>query len=156
MTSNESTGNDDQNRIREMEQRILVLTAERDMLKQIIERGLSGENEVHSPEDKVLRAVRTMTPRMHASLQMLLLGWSNAKVASRLQVAESTAKVYMRGIMRKLGARNRHEASALTRKIIDEMPEDEYLAMTRIPKNWAEKYEDADRDPYRHLFEKTR
>ncbi|SFV27672.1 DNA-binding response regulator, NarL/FixJ family, contains REC and HTH domains [Devosia crocina] len=54
-----------------------------------------------------------LTPRQSEVLQRLLLGSSNKHIARDLSMQESTVKVHVREIMRKLGARNRTEAVLL-------------------------------------------
>jgi len=76
------------------------------------------------PRDALLRAwepqqeapeeaeeVDGLTPRQSQVLQRLRLGSSNKRIARDLSVQESTVKVHVREIMRKLGARNRTEAA---------------------------------------------
>ena len=78
------------------------------------------------PRDALLRAwepqqkaideaedVDGLTPRQSQVLQRLRLGSSNKRIARDLSVQESTIKVHVREIMRKLGARNRTEAALL-------------------------------------------
>jgi DNA-binding CsgD family transcriptional regulator len=157
MTETETNTSDLQLQIEELKRKIEIVTAERDLLKDLLLQRLGGGQTPRSPaEEKIVHALRTMTPRMHATLQMATNGWTNAQIADRLGVKESTAKVYMRGVMKKLNAENRHEATSLVRKILDGMPEADYLAMARIPKNWAEAYQPGESDPFSHLFEKTR
>jgi DNA-binding NarL/FixJ family response regulator len=78
------------------------------------------------PRDALLRAwelqpgtaneieeIDGLTPRQSQVLQRLRLGRSNKRIARDLSVQESTVKVHVRDIMRKLGARNRTEAALL-------------------------------------------
>jgi len=44
-----------------------------------------------------------LTTKQHAALQMLLRGADNAEIAERFNVSPNTAKIYVRGIAKKLG-----------------------------------------------------
>jgi DNA-binding NarL/FixJ family response regulator len=46
-------------------------------------------------------------------LGMVVMGFSNAEIADRLYLAESTVKSHLRSVFRKLGVRSRNEAAAL-------------------------------------------
>jgi DNA-binding CsgD family transcriptional regulator/GAF domain-containing protein len=52
------------------------------------------------------------TPRQHEVLALLAAGATNAEIADRLMVAETTVKSHVKHILRKLGAANRSEAIA--------------------------------------------
>jgi len=57
-----------------------------------------------------------LTRREQEVLQLLQNGLSNREIAKTLWIAESTAKVHVRNVLRKLGARTRAEAVALSAK----------------------------------------
>jgi DNA-binding NarL/FixJ family response regulator len=52
------------------------------------------------------------TPRQSAVLELLKLGKTNKIIAHELQVSESTVKVHIRNIMKRLKATNRTEVAA--------------------------------------------
>jgi two-component system, NarL family, nitrate/nitrite response regulator NarL len=52
-----------------------------------------------------------LTARQKEVLQLLRQGWSNKRIALKLQMCDSTVKVHVRQIMRKLGAANRTQAA---------------------------------------------
>ena len=54
-----------------------------------------------------------LTQREKQALSMVVLGFSNADIASRLYVAESTVKSHLSSAFAKLGVRSRSEATAL-------------------------------------------
>jgi DNA-binding CsgD family transcriptional regulator len=56
-----------------------------------------------------------LTPREREVWALLAGGCSNAEIAERLFISTSTAKVHVRNILRKLGARSRLEAVAMRR-----------------------------------------
>lgn len=65
------------------------------------------------PEPVAVGTGDELTPRQAQVLARLRLGKSNKLIARELDVQESTVKVHVREIMRKLGARNRTEAVSL-------------------------------------------
>jgi DNA-binding NarL/FixJ family response regulator len=54
-----------------------------------------------------------LTPRELQVLQLLTRGRTNREIAATLVIAEVTAKVHVRHILRKLGVRSRTEAAVL-------------------------------------------
>ncbi|MDF2997853.1 MAG: two component transcriptional regulator, LuxR family [Xanthobacteraceae bacterium] len=56
-------------------------------------------------------SVNGLTQRQHAVLKLLQQGQSNKRIARELRMCESTVKVHVRQIMRKLGACNRTQAA---------------------------------------------
>jgi DNA-binding NarL/FixJ family response regulator len=54
-----------------------------------------------------------LTPREKQALGMVVLGFSNADIANKLYVAESTVKSHLSSAFTKLGVRTRSEATAL-------------------------------------------
>jgi DNA-binding NarL/FixJ family response regulator len=57
-----------------------------------------------------------LTPRQTHVLQLLQEGHANKVIASKLGMTESTVKVHVRQIMRRLGANNRTEAALLAQR----------------------------------------
>ena len=55
--------------------------------------------------------VPALTPRERQILDFLLTGSSNKEVARALDLGEVTVKMHVRGVLRKLGARNRTQAA---------------------------------------------
>jgi LuxR family maltose regulon positive regulatory protein len=66
------------------------------------------------PRSAVQHSGGALTPREHEVLGLLSNGLSNREIARTLWIAESTAKVHVRNVLRKLGARSRTEAAALS------------------------------------------
>jgi DNA-binding NarL/FixJ family response regulator len=54
-----------------------------------------------------------LTPREKQALALVILGFSNADIAGKLYVAESTVKSHLSSAFAKLGVRTRSEAAAL-------------------------------------------
>jgi DNA-binding NarL/FixJ family response regulator len=59
------------------------------------------DNDSHAP----------LTQREREVLQYLEKGWSNKEIARALELQEVTIKLHIRGICRKLGAKNRTQAA---------------------------------------------
>jgi LuxR family maltose regulon positive regulatory protein len=62
-------------------------------------------------------AQSALTPRELEVLGLVRRGHSNAEIAKTLWIEESTAKVHVRNILRKLGARSRTEAAVLAAEL---------------------------------------
>jgi two-component system nitrate/nitrite response regulator NarL len=69
--------------------------------------------EFRSIEDAegIRRSDSSLTPREREVLALLARGYTNAEIANELVIAEVTAKVHVRNIIRKLGVRSRTEAA---------------------------------------------
>jgi DNA-binding NarL/FixJ family response regulator len=66
------------------------------------------------PKSATQHAGDALTAREQEVLALLSSGLSNKEIARTLWIAESTAKVHVRNVLRKLGARSRTEAAALS------------------------------------------
>lgn len=69
------------------------------------------------PKADVKRSVETFTPRQMEVLRRLWQGKQNKLIAYDLDMCESTVKVHIRHIMKKLNARNRTQVVLLTRSL---------------------------------------
>jgi LuxR family maltose regulon positive regulatory protein len=65
-------------------------------------------------ESSVASSPSELTPREQEVLDLIRNGLTNREIAHTLWIAESTAKVHVRNVFRKLGARSRTEAVALS------------------------------------------
>ena len=90
---------------------------------------------------------RNMSPRHHAALQMILRGASNKEIGDRFGVGEAGAKTYTNGLYKHLGLvgkgpshNKRHWFVTVVKPIFDSIDRDEYLQISRIPKNWDADY----------------
>ena len=79
----------------------------------------------------------SFTPKQHATMQLLALGKTNREIAETLRVAESTAKVHDKSIMKKTSTTDRREIVAKYRTILQNCSAEEYELYTTIPKDWA-------------------
>ena len=66
------------------------------------------------PKSVIQHSGEVLTPREQEVLGLLSTGLSNKEIARTLWIAESTAKVHVRNVLKKLGARSRTEAAALS------------------------------------------
>ena len=66
------------------------------------------------PKSVIQHSGEALTPREQEVLGLLSTGLSNKEIARTLWIAESTAKVHVRNVLKKLGARSRTEAAALS------------------------------------------
>lgn len=69
----------------------------------------TAENESAKVVPWGMQQLHGLTPKQHATLQMLMRGASNAEIAERLNVEESTAKVHVRALAKKFGVRRRSQ-----------------------------------------------
>lgn len=102
----------------------LLKTMEGDDLSQAIRRAARGEAIV-SPEmtAKLVAALQAppapapapatpaLTPREQDVLEQIALGASNKEIARTLEIAETTVKIHVQGILRKLGLASRVQAA---------------------------------------------
>lgn len=59
-----------------------------------------------------------LTPRQTAVLESLCRGKTNREIAGLLNMRESTVKVHVRNVMKRLGAKNRTEVAFIAKKLI--------------------------------------
>jgi DNA-binding NarL/FixJ family response regulator len=57
------------------------------------------------------RLLASLTPREREVLELVARGYTNREIAASLVIAEVTAKVHVRRVIRKLGVRSRTEAA---------------------------------------------
>ena len=67
-------------------------------------------DEFTAPDEAVSSEIGTLTPREHEVLVEIGLGFSNAEIAERLFVAESTVKTHVKRLLMKLNLRDRVHA----------------------------------------------
>lgn len=69
-------------------------------------------------EDKVQRALKSLTPRQHDVLLLLVKGLSNKEIARQLKLGEGTIKIHMAALFRSLRVRNRQEAAVAGARLL--------------------------------------
>jgi DNA-binding NarL/FixJ family response regulator len=88
---------------------------------------LAGSRQSHGSDHHpsgISRMHETLTPRQAEVLDRLRSGKSNKVIARELQMQESTVKVHVRQIMRKLGATNRTQAALLAQADREKRPDE--------------------------------
>lgn len=97
----------------------------------------SGESdEAKAASAEAMSVFVHLSTKQHATLQMMMRGASNKEIAARMDVTESTAKVYVRAIMLKLGVNTRTQVVLKMRDVFDTMSPKEYERTTGIPMDW--------------------
>ena len=92
-----------------------------------------------------------LTTKQHAALQMLLRGADNAEIAERFNVSPNTAKIYVRGIAKKLDVSTRAQIVVRLLDVFNELDDNSYRAMTGgLPKDWDATY--VHPDPFARLY----
>jgi len=106
---------------------------------------LSGEDR------RTFDAMRGLSIKQHATLQMIVRGASNQEIAERFGVSVNTAKVYLRSIAKRLGVTLRTQIAVKVLPVLRALSDEEYMAMARgLPKDWDAEYAFVRRedDPY--------
>lgn len=145
-------------KLTELERENAILKAQLETMERMMEKVLASNatKKFSATSDSASVAMRQMTPKQHAALQMVLRGASNDEIAKRFDVTPSTAKVYVKGIMDKMGVRNRPQIVSRSLNIMEQIDEEEYRVMSGgVPKDWDKNYT---KYPAVNamLFEKTR
>jgi DNA-binding NarL/FixJ family response regulator len=74
---------------------------------------LATKNGIPAGQTKMERSVADLSPREQEVYALLAQGRSNREIAAELFISEATAKVHVRRVLSKLGARSRTEAVVL-------------------------------------------
>jgi DNA-binding CsgD family transcriptional regulator len=133
-------------RRKQTEERVLLLegriTAVEQVLASHLRAGLSGRaiathRSAPAAADPAIKStLLRMTRKQHCAYQLLMEGASNAEIARRMGVTESTAKTYVRAIMRKFGVDTRSKLLVLTLDTWTALDPAEYEEFTKLPKDW--------------------
>jgi DNA-binding NarL/FixJ family response regulator len=73
-------------------------------------------------EPKKERALESFTPKQMAVIEMIRKGKANKTIAYELNMCESTVKVHVRNIMKKLRARNRTQVAFFANQMLGDAP----------------------------------
>ncbi len=109
------------------------------------ERRVSRDGKVRLPR---------LTPKQHATLQMVVRGASNIEIAERLGVTVNTAKVHVRTLFGKFGTRDREHLAVLGKEALGAVGADEYKLLSGgLPKDWDATFSELmDEDPCKPLY----
>ena len=80
---------------------------------------LAREAGIDISRDEFDDPLSVLTPREREVLALLSQGMTNAEIAGRLYISPSTAKVHVRHILRKLGARTRLQAVLRSQEVLE-------------------------------------
>ena len=137
------------------------LTAQIDELKTIIKFAMSDTQATPSQQVASLTdgsALRLMTSKQHAAMQMWLFGGMRiADIARRMGCSRNTARLHLKAVWVKMGTDDKAEISARLLPILDEVTDAEYSEWSGgLPKNWAATYVEGGTDPYLNLYVKSK
>ncbi len=137
--------------LEEIEQKVIGMQSQIDMLmRMLIERGSDQysqfPNKLHQhitldpPVDTFSneQMLSGFSPKQVATVQMVVGGKSTSEMGEILCCAESTAKVHIRGYMRKSNTTTRHKAGSHYRRLIQGMSAEKHLELTEIELDWAQ------------------
>lgn len=123
-------------------------------LEEKIDRVLRQERqEVVEASD--LATLRSMTPKQHVALQMIVHGYSNKDIAEAMEVTVNTAKVHVRTIAAKLELHTRAQITKRMAPILEAVDDELYRKMSGgLPKDWGARGRfGREADPeYSHLY----
>jgi FixJ family two-component response regulator len=96
-------------------------------------------------EAKRMRAmVGQLTPKQHATVQMVVAGATEVQVAERLGVSRNTAKLHKAAALHKVGANSVAELARWWREMCVELSEREYSEISGVPRTWAASWREGD------------
>lgn len=101
---------------------------------------LSGDDDLKDTalERELYHAVASLTPRQHATMQMLMAGHTNQKISDVFGVSINTVKVHVRTVCKKFNVKSRGQLSAKAVTGLDLVSDDEYENISGgLPKDWA-------------------
>ena len=107
--------------------------------------------------DFVVSMLQDMTPKQHATLQMLMNGKKNQEIAERFGVTLNTAKVFVRTVMKRLKVKRRADVMRYVYPVLRVMDDATYRKMSSgLPVSWDEdyNYERREDDPFWPLYGK--
>ena len=110
----------------------------------------SQENQLTAGEVGLLRS---LTPKQHATLQLLILGWSNRRIADLFDIGENTVKLHVRAVCKKIGCKTRGEAAMAGSAVLSRVSPQEYATLSGgLPLDWANTLDPENVDPFAHLY----
>ena len=126
---------------------------------------LGGQNrpaqttqETHANNSKDVEIIlRGLTAKQNVVLQLLIEGYSNAKIAEVMDVGDNTVKIHVRTLCKKLGMKNRSQTAIKGHELLHQITPERYEAVTGgLPINWAKQLKEGEDDPYKSLYAPTR
>lgn len=133
-------------------ERLILLDGKLDGLAMVVGGGAHVVRQQEPAQTGTAEAFRKFTPKQNATLQCLMAGWSNDRIAKVLEVSINTVKVHVRAICKKLGVHTRMQITLKLQKAFELADEDEYQKVSGgLPKDWAERWAERTDDPYGHI-----
>ena len=111
------------------------LKAQNELLIQLVGKRNDADAHVGGSESSLFR---DLTMKQNAALQMVLAGRGNQAIADTLDCSLSTAKIHVKGIMRRLDVNTRAQLCLRVKPWYDSMDESTYENVTGLPKDWYE------------------
>lgn len=131
-----------------MEQRTSQIEERLEYLIRLIEKGSAtkGEDQVTYSDPEIVEAFWRCSPRQHAIIQMIVNGFTSAKIANRIGTTHEGAKSQIRYLYDRLGVRGKMMLEDKCAPLWKNADEETYLESARIPKDWFFKYGNMDRE----------
>lgn len=151
---------DEENTVAVLRQTVAHLEGQVKVYQEMLHNALMGTRAKDEPIEDMRPFLATLTPKQHATVQMLLRGASNREIAQRMGWKEETAKGSVRniglrlGLSSKQGRIRRETIDARLRYTIEHMRPDEYLAMAKIPCDWDKSWSEKDKLVHPFLYER--
>jgi DNA-binding CsgD family transcriptional regulator len=128
-------------KIQELMEENLRLKAQVELLKSMVGHAPMA---VVASDSVVERQIYHLTLKQHATLQMLLNGKSNQEIAARLGIELPTAKIHVRTVCKKFGAKNRADLVLKLSPIWAVISAENYRKVTGLPKDWDTNFKGSD------------
>lgn len=130
-------------KIADIESRLIRMEAQLDMLAKMMMQSAQAPAHVTGQpsgfsKDEAFRRLSEMSQRQVATMLMILAGYRTAAVAERFKVSESTAKIYVSGLMRHLGATTRAQLAIRGKALIEMLNPTEFLESCGVPHDFGE------------------
>lgn len=130
-------------KVTEIESRLIRMEAQLDMLAKMVMQSAQAPAPPASQQsgfskDEAFRRLSEISQRQVATMLMILAGYRTAAVAARFNVSESTAKIYVSGLMRHLGATTRAQLAIRGKTLVEVLTPQEFLEACGVPSDFGE------------------
>ena len=126
----------------EVEARLTRVEAQLEMLARMVMQGAqapsSSGQQTGLSKEEAFRRLSEMSQRQVATMLMILAGYRTAAVGERFKVSESTAKIYVSGLMRHLGATTRAQLALRGKALVEVLEDQEFLEACGVPVDFGE------------------
>lgn len=130
-------------KLAELEARIARVEGQLELLATMVARGAVAPPPPDGPaagpsKEEAFRRLSEMSQRQVATMLMILAGYRTAAVAERFKVSESTAKIYLSGLMRHLSATTRAQMAIKSKALVEALSAQEFLEACGVPADFGE------------------